>query len=79
MYLDFLEEHRQMVEERLNSVTSLDKASRAWAWLRSYHNRVVEEFFSDTDQGEAERRRLQIAAQSPLVYAFPSSAKAPDQ
>jgi hypothetical protein len=74
MYLEFLRQHGQMIEQRLESATRLDPSSRDWTWLRRYHNRVVKELFVD---GSQERKQLRLTAQSPLVYAFPRSAKAP--
>lgn len=77
MYLEFLEQHRQLIERKLKAVTTLDRASRAFTWLRSYHNRVIDELFEDMRIDEAERSRLHIPATSPLVYVFPPSAMKP--
>lgn len=73
MYPDFLESHRRLVEQRLESSPVPSRSSRAWTWLRRYHNRLVNRRVRD----EAERARLRLAAPSPLVYVFPPSAKAP--
>lgn len=73
----FLELHRHTVERRLNASTTLDRTSRGYTWLRSYHNRVIDELFEEKRLDEAERSRLRIPATSPLVYAFPPSAIKP--
>lgn len=77
MYPDFLEEHRRLVEKRLEACVTLDPASRALTWLWSYHNQVVEECFQRKVINGTQRKRLRLPAQSPLVYVFPPSAKAP--
>ncbi len=77
MYLEFLEQHRQLIERKLKAATILDRISRSFTWLRSYHNRVIEELFEEKRLDEAERSRLHISATSPLVYAFPPSALKP--
>jgi hypothetical protein len=77
MYPEFLEEHRSLVEKRLKARVTLDPASRALTWLWSYHNQVVEECFQRRVIDGAQRERLRLPAQSPLVYVFPPSAKAP--
>jgi len=77
MYLEFLEQHRQLIESKLEASTTLDRNSRGYTWLRSYHNRVIDELFDEKRLNEAERSRLRIPATSPLVYAFPPSALKP--
>ena len=77
MYLEFLEQHRQLIESKLKASTTLDRTSRGYTWLRSYHNRVIDELFDEKRLNEAERSRLRIPATSPLVYAFPPSALKP--
>jgi hypothetical protein len=77
LYPEFLEEHRSLVEKRLGEHLTLDRASRAATWLWSYHNQVVEEWFTRKRLDGEQRARLRLPAQSPLVYAFPPSAKAP--
>lgn len=78
IYPDFLEEHRQFVEQCLKACISLSRSSRRWAWLRGYHNRVIEEHFLQKRFDKADRARLLVPARSPLAYVFPPSAKAPD-
>lgn len=77
MYLEFLEQHRQLIERKLKASTTLDRTSRSYTWLRSYHNRVIDELFDEKRLTDAERSRLRIPATSPLVYAFPPSALKP--
>lgn len=75
--LDFLSEHRRFVERQLGATTSLDRASRVWTWLWSYHNQVVDACVAQGRVDERERDRLRIPAQGPLLYLFPPSARAP--
>ncbi|WP_309891679.1 hypothetical protein [Archangium sp.] len=77
LYLDFLEEHRQLVERQLRQADTLNRQSRSWTWLRSYHNQVIEELYEQKVLGSAERERLRLTAQGSLVYVFPPSAKIP--
>jgi hypothetical protein len=77
MYLEFLEQHREFIERKLQIATTLDRTSRGFTWLRSYHNRVIDELFEEKRLDDAERSRLRIPATSPLVYAFPPSALKP--
>ena len=77
MYLQFLEQHRELIERKLKASTTLDRTSRGYTWLRSYHNRVIDELVEEKRLDEAERSRLRIPATSPLVYAFPPSAIKP--
>jgi len=77
MYLEFLEQHRQLIERKLKIATKLVHISRGFTWLRSYHNRVIDELFEEKRLDETERSRLRIPATSPLVYAFPPSALKP--
>jgi hypothetical protein len=76
-YPDFLEEHRQRVERGLGASTTFGRSSRAWTWLWSYHNRVIEESFEQKQLDERERARLFMAPVSRLLYVFPPSAKVP--
>lgn len=78
LYPDLLAEHRHFVEQRLKSCVTLDSTSRALTWLWSYHNQVVEEFFQRTALRRDQKDRLRLPAQSPFIYVFPPSAKAPD-
>jgi hypothetical protein len=77
MYLELLEQHRRLIERKLQAATTLDRASRGLTWLRSYHNRVIDELIEEKRLDDAERSRLRIPATSPLVYAFPPSARKP--
>lgn len=77
LYLDFLEEHRQLVERQMQKADTLNRLSRSWTWLWRYHNRVVEDLYERKVLGKVERARLRLTAQGPLVYVFPPSAKAP--
>jgi hypothetical protein len=76
-YLEFLQDHGQLAEHRLAGTSHLNRVARSWIWLRSYHNRVIDELFDEKRLSEAERSRLRIPATSPLVYAFPPSALKP--
>jgi hypothetical protein len=75
MYPDFLADHRRLIEEHLASATTLDASARAWTWLWRYHNRIINQVFKE--EGKKERERLLSPARSPLVFAFPPSARAP--
>jgi hypothetical protein len=77
LYLDLLEEHRQLVERQLRQADTLNRHSRSWTWLRSYHNQVIEELYEQKVLDSAERERLRLTAQGSLVYVFPPSAKIP--
>ena len=77
MYLEFLEQHRKLIESKLKAATTLDRTSRGFTWLRNYHNRVIDELFEEKRLDEAERSRLRVPATSPLVYAFPPSMPKP--
>lgn len=78
MYPALLEEHRGLVNKRLEASVTLDPASKALTWLWSYHNQVVEECVQRRFINGTQRDRLRLPAQSPLVYVFPPSAEAPD-
>jgi hypothetical protein len=78
LYLDLLEGHRHFVEQRLKACVTLDPTSRALTWLWSYHNQVVEECFRRKAISSTQKEHLRLSAQSPFVYVFPPSAKAPD-
>lgn len=71
----FLDEHRRQVERRLETSTTLDRSSRSWTWLRSYHNNVVDAGIEGGWIDEADRSSLQVKARSPLLYVFPPSTK----
>lgn len=75
--LVYLEGHRRFIERRLDAATVLDRASRAWTWLWSYHNRVVDELYEEGRLDDAAYRTVRIPATSPLVYTFPPDAKIP--
>jgi hypothetical protein len=77
-YLDFLREHRRLVERRLEAAASLNPVSRAFTWLWKYHNSVVDDLTARWRGTKEEFGDLRIPASvSPLLYAFPPSAKAP--
>ncbi len=76
--LPYLEEHRRLIERRLYAAGVLDHESRAWTWLWSYHNRVVDELHEQGRLDELAHRSARIPTKSPLVYAFPPDAKIPD-
>jgi hypothetical protein len=73
----YLEAHRRLIERRLDAAGTLDRESRAWTWLFCYHNRVVDELHAEGRLDDDTRRAAHIPAKSPLVYAFPPSAKVP--
>lgn len=75
--IQLLDEHRQQVDRRLEASTTLDRSSRSWTWLRSYHNNVVEAGVEGGWIRETERSALQVKARSPLLYAFPPSTEKP--
>lgn len=74
---DYLEEHRRLIERRLDAAAALDRESRAWTWLWSYHNRVVDELHREGRFDDDAYRAVLIPAKSPLVYTFPPDAKIP--
>lgn len=71
----YLEGHRRFIERRLDDADRLDRESRAWAWLWSYHNRVVDELHEQGHLDDDAHRAVRIPAKSPLVYTFPLDAK----
>lgn len=77
LYLDFLEEHRQLVERQMQKADTLNRLSRSWTWLWRYHNRVVEELYEQKVLESSKRAQLRLTAGGPLVYTFPPSAKIP--
>jgi hypothetical protein len=70
----YLEGHRRLVERRLGEAQTLDHESRAWTWLWSYHNRVVDDLRESELLNESDARSVRIPAKSPLVYMFPPAA-----
>ncbi len=77
MYSELLEEHRSLIEKRLSECVTLDQSSRASTWLWNYHNQLIDECFTRKAIDGEQKARLRLPARSPLVYAFPPSAKAP--
>lgn len=73
----FLRGHRQLIERRLEGGDVLDREARAWTWLWSYHNRVVDDLRAEGRIDDGEHRSVRVPATSPLVYTFPADAKVP--
>lgn len=75
--VSYLERQRSLIERRLEAAVELDGESRAWTWLWSYHNRVVDDLREEGRLDEDAYRAVRIPATSPLVYMFPPDAKVP--
>jgi hypothetical protein len=77
MYPEFLKDHRTLIEKRLGDCVTLDRTSRVSTWLWRYHNRGIDECARRGVLDDAAKAELRLPAQSPVVYVFPPSAKAP--
>jgi len=73
----YLEGHRRLIERRLDASVDLDGESRAWTWLWSYHNSVVDDLRNEGRISDDAYQAVRIPAKSNLVYAFPPDAKIP--
>lgn len=76
-YSGMLDGHRRLIERQLKAATGLDRASRIWTWLWSYHNQIIEDLHDKRAIDDEARARLRLPAPAPLTYVFPPSAKIP--
>ncbi|UQA56782.1 hypothetical protein [Polyangium aurulentum] len=76
-YVNIIDQHGLLIEQRLNASVQLDGTSRTWTWLWQYHNMIVGEWQAAQRDNIAEWEPFFIPSQSPLVYAFPPSIKPP--
>lgn len=77
-YINLLERHRYLIQRGIELTPKLTSTSRAWIWLWSYHNRVLEEIHARGVIDDEARARLRISAPASLAYVFPPSATIPD-